>query len=630
MCGIVGALAFGKLNKKDEEIRQKLMRFFTTELLIQTEDRGKDATGAAVLFDDGHFIGVKRGEKCTEWLAKFGETAEYFGSLLKVWRTYEQPARIYLGHCRQGTVGDKEENANNHPIKIGNIVGVHNGSIKNHREIVEHLGCKRDGQVDSEAIFRMFAHFSNNGTEPFTLDMCQQVVDRLDGEFAVIAFNANNLQQVPMFRDRRPIEFVLIKPYGLLLIISETKFWNEVYFAYERALFYNPDIMKKMPSLVTIGNKKFVETDTLTDDHAVIFDLTKEVKEDTKLSDLCVIKRMERNSKKWTKSLKEEAASKTTPVKVTPAYSTSYPAYGNAASDKNKRHRAWNSELNRYVTMIGDKIVDDRSSAIVDIDKDKKTSTPVASSEDNKTTTGKTERKGPELDTVEEKAGPFVPEIKDLTSYEKPETTVINVTPNKTEEKKEDSKKDDDENIIEGQVIEVQMKSPSPEAIEEAKRAFMELPLEEKGYKNAEEVLNEIEVKDEETALGYGITLLASRVHGVAWRKGYIARLVKEQSKAITKEDPGTEDEKKARREQHIANLKTIVLILAEYAEGNMSHANPTWSVMMEKKIADIADTFSGKFDIDNAKPLFNQVEAAKVAKVFKVLEKHKEYKTRA
>jgi len=102
MCGIVVGLCFGKLNKKDEEIRQRLLRYFTTELMILTEDRGKDATGAAVLFNDGDFTGIKRGERVTDFLAKFSDTKDYYGSLLKVWRESDinKNAKIFLGHCR--------------------------------------------------------------------------------------------------------------------------------------------------------------------------------------------------------------------------------------------------------------------------------------------------------------------------------------------------------------------------------------------------------------------------------------------------------------------------------------------------------------------------------------------------
>jgi len=160
MCGIVGALAFGKLNRRKENGRQKMMRYVTRKLLLATESRGKDATGAAILFDDGNYIGVKRGDKASDFLSKLGKNKECYGGLLEVWKKcWKQdklPVRVYLGHTRSLTQGPKEYNENNHPIKIGNLVGVHNGTIKNDSNIFRNLGCKRDGKVDSEAIFRLF------------------------------------------------------------------------------------------------------------------------------------------------------------------------------------------------------------------------------------------------------------------------------------------------------------------------------------------------------------------------------------------------------------------------------------------------------------------------------------------
>ena len=116
MCGIVVALAFGKLNEKDEVIRQGVMQYLTTELLIATEERGKDATGASILFDDGKYAGLKRGQRAADYLSIFGESKEWYGSLLKVWREHKTHSRVFLGHCRAATVGDKEDNENNHSI----------------------------------------------------------------------------------------------------------------------------------------------------------------------------------------------------------------------------------------------------------------------------------------------------------------------------------------------------------------------------------------------------------------------------------------------------------------------------------------------------------------------------------
>lgn len=62
--------------------------------------------------------------------------------------------RWFVGHVRYATHGKPEDNRNNHPIPHDNIVGVHNGVLKNHDRILDVTG-REDPKaiVDSEAIF---------------------------------------------------------------------------------------------------------------------------------------------------------------------------------------------------------------------------------------------------------------------------------------------------------------------------------------------------------------------------------------------------------------------------------------------------------------------------------------------
>jgi glucosamine 6-phosphate synthetase-like amidotransferase/phosphosugar isomerase protein len=66
--------------------------------------------------------------------------------------------RQALLHVRDYTKGGPEIEANNHPIRHGAVVGVHNGVIANDDELLERYGLQRSEPgmtVDSEAIFAL-------------------------------------------------------------------------------------------------------------------------------------------------------------------------------------------------------------------------------------------------------------------------------------------------------------------------------------------------------------------------------------------------------------------------------------------------------------------------------------------
>ena len=66
-----------------------------------------------------------------------------------------------LIHVRDYTKGHPEIAANNHPIRHGTVVGVHNGVIENDDDILARHGLLRaepEMTVDSEAIFALMEH----------------------------------------------------------------------------------------------------------------------------------------------------------------------------------------------------------------------------------------------------------------------------------------------------------------------------------------------------------------------------------------------------------------------------------------------------------------------------------------
>src|SRR5262249_18541826 len=72
-----------------------------------------------------------------------------------------------LVHVRDFTKGHPSIEANNHPVRHGPVVGVHNGRILNDDELLEMHPCSRaeaDMTVDSEAVFAVAAHSRSDAT----------------------------------------------------------------------------------------------------------------------------------------------------------------------------------------------------------------------------------------------------------------------------------------------------------------------------------------------------------------------------------------------------------------------------------------------------------------------------------
>src|ERR1051325_6181515 len=70
-----------------------------------------------------------------------------------------------LIHVRDYTKGHPRIEANNHPIRHGTVVGVHNGIIFNDEELMEQHGFERaepEMTVDSEAIFALAEAFDGS------------------------------------------------------------------------------------------------------------------------------------------------------------------------------------------------------------------------------------------------------------------------------------------------------------------------------------------------------------------------------------------------------------------------------------------------------------------------------------
>src|SRR5439155_2876641 len=76
-----------------------------------------------------------------------------------------QEATQLLVHVRDYTKGHPSIAANNHPVRHGPVIGIHNGIIVNDDELLAEHACARAEPrmtVDSEAIFAPAAHSRND------------------------------------------------------------------------------------------------------------------------------------------------------------------------------------------------------------------------------------------------------------------------------------------------------------------------------------------------------------------------------------------------------------------------------------------------------------------------------------
>jgi len=141
MCGIAGFnIAPADTDKIDG-------RKLAAELLLQIQERGRHATGAA--------WSQKSPEGTEVWYAKRPVAAPAF---LPDLRYMPRLSRNVILHTRYATQGSPSNPDNNHPIVVPGIVGIHNGGIWNDDEIIAAYGGERTGEVDSEAAFRLIAN----------------------------------------------------------------------------------------------------------------------------------------------------------------------------------------------------------------------------------------------------------------------------------------------------------------------------------------------------------------------------------------------------------------------------------------------------------------------------------------
>lgn len=220
MCGINGLIFLdGKFRSK--EMMQKI-RFVFDELLIETEARGHHATGLVSYKRNGSYEHHKAALSATDMVM----TDSDYRNVINGFDGKDTSAVI--SHTRWYTKGKPTNNNNNHPFDVGNILGLHNGTVKNDDELFKKYEFNRIGEVDSEIIFQLINHYNQ---EDISYEGLKKALEdtKLTGKFALSFMHKANPNLVHFVKQERPMELALWKEAGIIIFNSEGKYIKDAF-----------------------------------------------------------------------------------------------------------------------------------------------------------------------------------------------------------------------------------------------------------------------------------------------------------------------------------------------------------------------------------------------------------------
>lgn len=167
-----------------------------------------------------------RGPHAFGWMAYDGDELTYdtftgdVGKLSNLDKVHvPDDARWMVLHVRWATHGDVGNQHNNHPILHGNILGVHNGVLRNEDKILDVTGREYDdAEVDSEAIFAAVNKWGH-----------REGLRKIEGDMATVYTRADHPDYLYFAKSHgRPLVFARTRA-GSLVWASERKILHEVF-----------------------------------------------------------------------------------------------------------------------------------------------------------------------------------------------------------------------------------------------------------------------------------------------------------------------------------------------------------------------------------------------------------------
>ena len=211
MCGQAGVV-FGAKRRTQEEI--DYLTWVFTRLLELSEERGPHATGIAWVNRDGEHRLFKRPLPASQFVRD-----QAFGQVLG---DVDNRVTVLMGHTRFVTRGNAAVDENNHPLRTGNCLVTHNGTVLNADYLFHRFGFGRHAEVDSEIIGRI-ADACIAGRR---IDM-RALRDRLAlcrGQMSAVIVAKTDPETVVIIKGNKPLELIYHPKLDAVFYASSAKY----------------------------------------------------------------------------------------------------------------------------------------------------------------------------------------------------------------------------------------------------------------------------------------------------------------------------------------------------------------------------------------------------------------------
>jgi hypothetical protein len=216
MCGI-----FGFFLSEDKRVALSDAQAITKLLLIESESRGKEASGVAIR--TGHGIEVLKGTVSSSKLVRsrrYMDMMDFGGAGRSGAGGVEVIGPLaVIGHSRLVTHGGQESPCNNQPVVKDGAVCIHNGIIVNADELWrEYPGIEKKYEVDTEVLVSLLR--MHHGATGSLADSLRRTFRGIEGSASVAVF-FNDLGRAVLATNTGSLYIAHNSDQGLLVFASE-------------------------------------------------------------------------------------------------------------------------------------------------------------------------------------------------------------------------------------------------------------------------------------------------------------------------------------------------------------------------------------------------------------------------